>query len=755
MITCCRYMLICTVLFLLAGCAEKEVVEEEQKGSPAEKLVTMLPDDVLGFVATSGGQYLKPSFEKSILGRIWNDAGVQSFYQSVKKEIMAKVKQEAPDPDAAKLPDNILNLVRLVADRPVVFGAARKEPKGGPPVYGFAIVDAGGRKAEIASAVTDLEALVGEDKIAEIKVGSLKMRGPRDDSGVPGYWGWVRDYFVFAMNDGEGLAMKYLSNPRATAAAYLKDVPGAGDALAMYFDYEGVFGLLDTVLAQEEDLKDFKSFRSVLKELGLDSVKSATARVGFVGPDVVDNGFVAVPEPRTGLLASLRAIDPTIFDMVNAGAVNAAAFDCDIAGAYDTVMKVMSTAAPADVYTEIEQGIAGFEAEAKVSIRGGLLENLAGPIVFYSLPAGVIVEVPSGGFVVIAGLKDAAAFEKAMSALGQFASAKSGGMVHVSSQVQSDGRTYHSWVVTPLAMMQIMPCWTVVKDHIVIASNPGLCSKAVAQVVSTGSERKSVRTTEGYRQVTANLPPNLVFLSYTDSKVHFSEFMTRLQQFWPMITMGAAQGGVNLPVMLPSLADIVKDMGPSCQYSWFDSQGFRSHYQGPGLEMSLGAIAGASLGTAILMPALARTRQLAQRVVSENNLSGIGKACMVYANNDPEGKYPPSLQALVDKGHISPEQLESRRKPKDFAGPSYIYIAGQNAAMDPGNIIAYENPEFCDDRIIVLFNDTRVDAMRPEEFLEALEATYKRLGRQMPEIKFKDSKTGGSLGIRPISLPAE
>ena len=42
----------------------------------------------------------------------------------------------------------------------------------------------------------------------------------------------------------------------------------------------------------------------------------------------------------------------------------------------------------------------------------------------------------------------------------------------------------------------------------------------------------------------------------------------------------------------------------------------------------------------ILMPALARVRQLAQRVVCGTNLKGIGTAMMVYSNDDPSSRFP-------------------------------------------------------------------------------------------------------------------
>jgi hypothetical protein len=120
------------------------------------------------------------------------------------------------------------------------------------------------------------------------------------------------------------------------------------------------------------------------------------------------------------------------------------------------------------------------------------------------------------------------------------------------------------------------------------------------------------------------------------------------------------------------------------------------------------------------------------------NLQQIGRACLIYAN-DHDDRLPPNLQELAKKSDLSPETLESPNKPVDFEGPSYIYVSGQTTVMPPDNIVAYENPAFCSDTINALFMDTHVMAMRPDDFLRELQETYRRLGKKMPDIKFKGS----------------
>ncbi len=723
------YSSICAVLLLSIGLAPLGTAVAAS--SPAEDLMKVMPDDVLGFVATSGGDSLEADFKKSILGRMWYDPGVKAFCDSIKTEILTKLEQEMDESDAAGTIKTVESMVKLVLSRPIILGAAKKAADEGPPVYGFAILDAGQRKDEVVAALNKLESFADDGDIADITVGSAKMRGPSDADDIPVYWGWVGNHFVIGLNDPQGLAIEHLSSPCSTAAAYLRDVRGNGDIVAAYCSIQGIADLVKASLSAELTPEDLDLVTTALKRLGLNDVESFGMRVGFAGPDLVSDSLLETPSPRTGLFANLKPIDMSMFDMVDAEAMNAMALNCDLGGMYDTVLGTIKTVARED-FAEVEQGIAEVEAELKIKIRQGLLQSLSGEMVFYGLGGGVSAQLPMGGFVVIAGLRDARLWEDTMTTLGELAAEQSDGMVQVSSQVQN-GRTVHTWAVMPLAMAQIMPTWAVVGDKVVIGSSPVICTRAVGQV---GSGTKSIRGTERFRKATAGLPANLTSLRYNDPKIQFTQLMTVLQQFWPMATMMATKAELKLPAILPDLSHIAQDMGPSSQYSWFDDLGLRWRYRGPGLEPGLGTVAGGALGLGALMPALARTRQIAFRMVSATNLSGMGKAILIYAN-DYDDKFPANLQELVEKQALSPETLKSKRKPKGHDGPDFIYISGQDLSMYPGNIVVYENPEFGSDGTNVLFRDSHGECMKPDDFLRELEETYERLGREMPEIKFK------------------
>jgi prepilin-type processing-associated H-X9-DG protein len=281
--------------------------------------------------------------------------------------------------------------------------------------------------------------------------------------------------------------------------------------------------------------------------------------------------------------------------------------------------------------------------------------------------------------------------------------------------------------------MQILPTWTITdSNYLVVATNQPLCAKAVARI--TGADRSdSIRMTAGFKKAVGWFRSEPINLRYTDSQVQFNQLLKVSQQYWPMITMGAAGAGLRLPLTLPSLQHLTEQMGSTVQYSYYDGKGLHINYRGSGMEV--GAVAVGSLGMAIMMPALLRVHKLSQQVVSGSQLAGIGKAMFIYAN-DNNDVYPSDLKKLVEKADLSPKSLESPRKPKNFSGPSFIYITGQNPKMDSGNILVYENPEFCRDGVNVLYNDGHVTFEKWDDFKKAIEETYKRLNKPMPEIKF-------------------
>jgi prepilin-type processing-associated H-X9-DG protein len=269
-----------------------------------------------------------------------------------------------------------------------------------------------------------------------------------------------------------------------------------------------------------------------------------------------------------------------------------------------------------------------------------------------------------------------------------------------------------------------------------------LCAKAVARI--TGADRSdSIRMTAGFKKAIEGFRSEPINFRYTDSRVQFNQLLKAAQQYWPMITMVAAQAGLKLPLTLPSLQYLTEQMGSTVQYSYYDSKGLHINYRGSGMEVGVGVAAGIGGGMAALMPALSKSREQAQRIVSANHLKNIMLALTMYADTH-DNKFPTSLNEELMKylGIESKEEfskiLESPLKPKNFEGPSYIYVPVERLDMKEVAeiIVVYENPQFCKDGVYAAFLDGHVEFMKPAEFKKAIEETYKRLNKPVPEIKF-------------------
>ncbi len=105
----------------------------------------------------------------------------------------------------------------------------------------------------------------------------------------------------------------------------------------------------------------------------------------------------------------------------------------------------------------------------------------------------------------------------------------------------------------------------------------------------------------------------------------------------------------------------------------------------------------------ILMPALSRVRQMANRIVCGSNLSGLGKACLVYSNDNdasyPVGGYPvpdprgraPSMPQLAQDGQIDDYDADTRRDAfgtqREATIGSCWYLLCKYASCSPENFI--------------------------------------------------------------------
>ncbi|MCK5000887.1 MAG: hypothetical protein KAS23_15195, partial [Anaerohalosphaera sp.] len=696
-------VILCMLSVFSVGCSKKEPAQEIKPPTEAENMAALMPDGVIGFITTSGGKAISPAFKESTMGRMYNSLDVQDFVKKIWDQFNTKIEQEElNDPD--DMEDFLLGkkMVFTILQCPIIAGVVEKPTDDKAPVYGFVMINAGDLKTELVALIKQIEAKGDAEDFADVKIGQYTMRSLVDDD-VPVYYGWAGQYFVIAVNDSEHLAVNRVENPNTDASAkYLGKTQSNGDALAMFVDVDKIRNLILENIKNEENADDVEKVISVMDQLGFMEVNGLSARGGFAGADLITDQLVSLASKNKGIWSSFKPVDQKTFSFIDKDAMGAFAINFDIAGFYDTVFGAIKQSLPQHDMDKIEEGIAGFEEMAGIKIRDGLLENITGEMVVYTIAPGSVLDAPKGSVVVVAKTTDSANLKNSIVSLGELIAQISGGMLQISTQ-EKDGVTYNYWTAMPLALVQVLPSWTIHKDYLVIATTASSAERAVELI---DGKADSLLSRADVKAKLDSMPDDLVMFKYSDTKVQIRQLLLSAQQFWPMLTMGLVQEGIQLPAMLPTASDVVDTMTPSYEYAWFDADGLRSRYEGSGIEISSAAIGGGAMGAAVLMPALGKAKQKAQRVVSASNLKQIGMACYMYSE-DNDDKFPPDLETLVKSDYVTDHVFESKRKPTYFDGPSYIYIAGQNSKSSPSNVLAYENTEYLSrtDKINVLFFD--------------------------------------------------
>ena len=436
------------------------------------------------------------------------------------------------DEDGRETFDIIKTVLKKTLQRPIVVGMAEKETTREFPFYGFLLVDAGDAKAELTAELARFESLADEGDIIDLKIGDYKMHGPKEPDDVPGYWGWVGNYFVFVVNDAQGSALKNLGGevPAGNQAllSRLDKISGSGDILSLYIDIQKTADQIENAIIAEEgeDAKEgVEKIKTVLEKLGIRDVRSITASMDFDGPDLLAEALLEVPQPHKGLLNCLGTIDMAYLDAVDSRAGYVGLANVNLPGVYDTIIAAVETVAPADIQ-EFQQNLAKFELEAGFHIRQGLLGSLAGPVVLYSLPAGAVMEAPIGGAVLLAQLSDPARMTKSLIGLENFARATQGSngespaMLAITiNTIEVGDHQVHVWMVAPLAMMQVSPCWTIIDNQLLISTNLPILKEAIKQSSSDEKAGNSIRTTANFNQIAQDLPDEMISFEYIDTKV--------------------------------------------------------------------------------------------------------------------------------------------------------------------------------------------------------------------------------------------
>jgi prepilin-type processing-associated H-X9-DG protein len=181
---------------------------------------------------------------------------------------------------------------------------------------------------------------------------------------------------------------------------------------------------------------------------------------------------------------------------------------------------------------------------------------------------------------------------------------------------------------------------------------------------------------------------------------------------------------------LPALSRLEKHIWGQLSTVASDEGGITIQSYGSGIGLGM---ANPGLAVGALVPAMARSRQLARRTVSMSNLHNIAIAVHQYAA-DHDGAMPPDLDSLLPYAAGASQLLVSpasgRPAPRVADGKivgevDYVYVPWGKLETIPEParaIIAYERPEnYGGKRTNVAFADGHLECMEIGQFRAALD----------------------------------
>ncbi|MEN8126359.1 MAG: hypothetical protein ABFR90_00980 [Planctomycetota bacterium] len=660
-----------------------------------ESLCQKLPKDTFGFVATSGTKNFEQDFQNSIMGQIAADPQVKTFVD----QIIASLSKSPDFQKAFGEGEDYAAFVKGMLSSPTALALASPSGKLSDEPCGILLSGAIAPESDYGKLFAKIiQGQIDAGKVIQKQSHGYKVYTSSDPNTCsPYYIAQMADCFLTVFDDDQYaiLQQRATNAPNFELTNKLSDVSSANDALVFYVDLQKFMAVIKEETAADPNAPQvMDAFRS----LGIADIQHYIVKAGFEGNNLVIDGKVKTPVSG-GIWDAVAPVDKGLFDYVDPKAMQANAVHFSPAQFYDSIVNCISPIAKAEG-NPIEPQIAQFEEMLGFKLRDDLLASFEGSMMGYMLPPYSSPELLMGGYVATARLKDTEAFQKCMLSLETVVKPMvPPGQLQITSQKDANGKEVHIWAVGLMAMMQIIPSWAVEGDMLIVASHPNLTKKMMERLVA-GSGESLVFKPE-FASAMSRIPGDAFAMSLTDSKAQARQFMKMLQQYWPMLNMGLTQKGVQLPIMLPSIEPYIEKMQPGLSYAQKTADGIEFHYEGTGLEASAGGAAGGAMGAAILMPALSKTKKIAQRVVCGTNLKGLTTALYVYAM-DYDDILPTDhwCDLLIEEADVSPES---------FVCPQSNAIEGESSYAMNKNVAGKKNSKLPSDVVLLFETDKGVE----------------------------------------------
>ncbi|MBN2842469.1 MAG: hypothetical protein JXM68_05230 [Sedimentisphaerales bacterium] len=712
-----------------------------QAGSVAMELAAKAPSDSIAVFSSSGYANLEDELGSTLIADIIKDPQVHAFFGSL-KELAKSRGIEIPSEPLAKFKwfQQSVKDAGLHLDARIYGLILNNIDKQNKSIDGclYMISEGGADRAAklnefLANTITEIDAgeLINCGVITNTTLGEVSSYKLTKDEFSVSLNIATRGKYVVAALTQSGFEQKYLDtlavscDSPATELALFNGIDTQGDDVYLGVNMTRYMNTLKMFMNNDTQSEAFESF---MNNFDVTNMGWAYYRLGFMGKQIVLDAVM------DGNMYNdmMKPVSNELLQAVPADATFVTKFNYDLPQVIDLYKNMFKQMVPAEELARITGEIEKFESESGVALQAGLADNITGEVVSCFTVNQFTGLIGTAGFTVMT-VKDSELFVTELGDLINFAMSQAGNEIPARFvQNEVEGKKFYTIDIPQLMPFGIQPSFTTLDaEHVVIALTQTTAGNAF-KMYNSGSEDGSILSNSKFQSVMADMPGEKVYFHYTDSEAMLKAVNATANTYWPILSMMASGNGLNLPPMLPQIAD--KFVGLPSSFAWTtirEDKSIHSHCVSDGLGYaSLATVYGGAIS--VLMPALSRAKVMAADASCMSEMKHVATAALLYAN-DNDGKLPENLTELGN--YLAEESI--------LTPPGYWPITycgnGLTTASEAQMIIMYTSKVDDDSEYIVGFFDGHIEKLTADAFNDRVsKQNASRLAAGLEEIEIDD-----------------